>query len=337
MRVVPVTVIIPVHNGADYLSRAFDSVRAQTVMPFEVIFVNDGSTDGSAELIDELRVTSEFSTRVLTHENRGQSASRNAAAEVAKGEYLAFLDQDDLWRPRHLEALVAELDENPESGWAYTDFDEIDLSGNIVTRNFMHVAGVTRELLTVTSILERNCMIIPSASLIRTVALRSVDGFDPELRGYEDDDLFYRLFRAGWRSNIVAESLTAFRVHANSSSTRGIFRESRLKFFAKLVHDLPDDVRLSRYYVSDIVRPRFLHSTLSEYSVALNLHQHAEARVIAATLKLLYPEGHLGFKRRMGISVLRKPRLTRALLRFNKRLPRFLRLPFPALLYLRNP
>ncbi len=90
--------------------------------------VDDGSTDGSLEELEGLP-PAPFPVRVLRQANAGQSAARNAAARQAEGEFLAFLDQDDHWHPRHLEELVAPLVDDPSVGWVYSDFDEMDLDG----------------------------------------------------------------------------------------------------------------------------------------------------------------------------------------------------------------
>jgi len=327
-----VSAIIPVHNGAHHVGRAFASVLDQTRLPSEVIVVDDGSIDDSAAEIAAIAESSPVPVIVVSHANVGQSASRNAAAAVASGQLLAFLDQDDLWRPRHVERLAAPFTTDPDLGWTYSDFDEIDADGLIVTRNFMRAVGADTPRTTVTDIIQRDGMVLPSASIIRASAFRQVDGFDSRLRGYEDDDLFLRVFRAGWTSRFTPESLTVFRVHANSSSTRSIFRDSRMTYFAKVAESLPDDVRLNRYYVSDLLRPRMLNSTLFEYSVALNLGHHDEARSIAATLSTLLESAAPGRRRHAALFVLRRPRLARFLLGIHARVPRRLRPRIPPVL-----
>ena len=103
-----VTAILPVFNGRTFLREAVQSVMNQTLPPVELIVIDDGSTDGSREVVEAI-TDAPFPIRVLQQANRGQSAARNLAASQAQGEYLAFLDQDDRWYPRHLELLVAPL------------------------------------------------------------------------------------------------------------------------------------------------------------------------------------------------------------------------------------
>lgn len=135
-----VSVIILVYNGGSKLRAALDSVREQTLLPQELIAVDDGSTDDSRQVLDEF--TAPFPVRVIEQSNRGQSAARNLAARHATGELLAFLDQDDEWRPRHLEVLAAPFARHPDLGWCYSDFDEIDGEGYVVTQSFLREFGV---------------------------------------------------------------------------------------------------------------------------------------------------------------------------------------------------
>jgi glycosyltransferase involved in cell wall biosynthesis len=337
-----IAVIIPVFNGERHLATAMQCVLSQTVPPHEIIVVDDGSTDGSAELIRSLAATSPIRITVITQPNAGQSASRNAAAAIASSELLAFLDQDDLWRPTHLERL-AEPFSSPDGtseddllGWAYSDFDEIDVAGRTVVRHYMQANGVVGSRQSVVEIIHRDGMIIPSASMLRATAFHDVGGFDPLLRGYEDDDLFLRMFRAGWTSVFVPEAVTSFRVHPDSSSTQSMFRESRVRFFDKVAADLPDDVRLRRYYVSDVLRPRLLTATLVEYSVAISLRRPQEAAGIAESVAELLKGSRLTARQRLGLAILRRPALASFVLRVDRRLPRFLRLPIPSTLTLRR-
>ncbi len=318
-----VSVVIPVFNGAGYVRDAIESVLEQSMLPSEVIVVNDGSTDDSAGAI--LAAVREFAAdvpiRTISHENRGQSASRNAAAAIATGDLLAFLDQDDLWRTDHLKRLVGAFGSRSDVGWAFSDFDEMDDEGRIVTRSFLRSHRVSVARSTIVELLISDLMVLPSASAIRATAFHQVGGFDAELRGYEDDDLFIRMFRADWRATFVSESLTVFRVHAASSSRRRSFRESRVKFYAKLQAELPDDVRLSRYYMTDVLRPRLLSHTFADYSVAISQMDFVEAKSIADSLRQLFPVRKPTLRRRLGLALLSRPRLSRILLRVHRSLP----------------
>ncbi|WP_082122612.1 glycosyltransferase family 2 protein [Methanoculleus sediminis] len=112
--VVPgVSVVIPLYNKGPYIVRALNSVLAQTVRDFEVIVVDDGSTDGGAEMVGGF---GDPRIRLIRQENRGVSAARNRGIDAARGELVAFLDADDEWTPRHLEALLQLRDKCPQAG-----------------------------------------------------------------------------------------------------------------------------------------------------------------------------------------------------------------------------
>src|SRR5215472_1245425 len=105
---VRVSVIIPVYNGARTIARAIDSARDQRFEgQYEVIVVDDGSTDGTARILERYGTQ----VRILTQENHGPAAARNAGASLAHGEYLAFLDADDAFMPYKLAATVPVLDQ----------------------------------------------------------------------------------------------------------------------------------------------------------------------------------------------------------------------------------
>src|SRR5687768_9931393 len=120
-----VSVVIPVYNRAKYVGETIESVLSQTYQDFELIVVDDGSTDGSRKVLESFgnRVT------VLEHpnrENRGQSAAINRGLAAARGEFVGMLDSDDLWLPRKLELQVGFLDKHPEIGLVYGNGRAID-------------------------------------------------------------------------------------------------------------------------------------------------------------------------------------------------------------------
>lgn len=108
-----VSVVIPLYNKAPYIARALASVITQTCQGFEVIVIDDGSTDGGAEIVRRLDDTR---IRVIRQENRGVSAARNRGIESARTDFIAFLDADDEWMPTHLEALLRLRDRSPHAG-----------------------------------------------------------------------------------------------------------------------------------------------------------------------------------------------------------------------------
>ena len=324
-----ISAILPVFNGRRFLLGAVRSVLAQSLPPCELIVVDDGSTDGSLEELDNLP-PAPFPVRVLRQANAGQSAARNAAAREATGEYLAFLDQDDAWYPRHLEELVAPLAADPAVGWAYCDFDEMDLDGHLVTRAFMRAQGVEHPKRTIYDCVSGDLMVLPSASVMRRDAFEQADGFDESLCGYEDDDLFVRFFRLGWDHVFVDRPLLRFRIHAASSSTSSRFLDSRARYAAKLAAILPDDSRMLRYYVSEAIAPRFFLTSLDDYVRACSARDWEGARLALGSVNHFAALRRRSQLLRWKLLWIQRPRLFRLLLAFNDRLPyrtRFIRNP----------
>ena len=129
-----VSVIIPAFNRGYVLREAVDSVLAQLHRDVELIVVDDGSTDGTRELM-----TSSFGADVRVHyryqQNAGASSARNTGLDLATGDYVAFLDSDDAWKPWHLSLLLACLDRHPEAGMIWTDTETVDATGAVISRS----------------------------------------------------------------------------------------------------------------------------------------------------------------------------------------------------------
>ncbi len=314
-----ISVILPVFNGKGYLRQALDSVASQTLPPCELVVVDDGSTDGSLDLLTGWDPP--FPLRVLRQENQGQSAARNRAAEIAAGDYLAFLDQDDIWHPSHLEELAAPCVDDPSLGWVYSDFDEIDLAGHLVTRGFLREHHVPNPKGSIVQCVARDLMVLPSASLLRRVAFEAAAGFDESLSGYEDDDLFVRIFRLGWGHAFLPRPLVRFRIHGASSSATRRFFESRVRYAAKLAAQFPDDARMRRYYMRDVVAPRFFQTSLDDYMRACADGDWDLARFALRVLN------HFGRLRRPSVRLrwkllcAQQPHLFRLLVKLNDLLP----------------
>jgi glycosyltransferase involved in cell wall biosynthesis len=258
-----ITVIIPLFNGEKYIQETLASVAIQSLRPKELIVVNDGSTDSSPDLVR--RVEMPFPVQLLHQENGGQSAARNLGARQASGEYLAFLDQDDLWNPNHLERLHLEMLKDPLLGWVYSDVDEIDRVGKLVTLQFLRTLEAKHPKQSLSQLLGEDMFVLPSSVLVLKKAYDAVGGFDARLSGCEDDDLFLRIFRAGYRNAFIQEALTKFRVRADSASHSKRMSESREIFANKLIDMFPDEPEMERYYIRDCITPRFYRYAKQQY------------------------------------------------------------------------
>lgn len=210
-----VSVVMPVYNGERFLRESLDSVFAQTFQDFEMLCVDDGSTDNSAAVFEQYGAR----IRVLRQKNAGQSAARNVGVTLAKGQYIAFLDQDDLWYPSKLMRQVAAIEADPRVVLVHCDFDRIDEKGRMVQER----AGTIERASALASPMGHligEALIFPSAMLIRREGFASSGGFHAELQGFEDFDLIARLKQQG-EFVMVEERGMAYRLHGQGFTRAG--------------------------------------------------------------------------------------------------------------------
>ena len=186
-----VSVIIPTFNAARYITCAVDSALAQTYSPIEVIVVDDGSTDNTAQVLDPYKSSN---VRYIFQRNSGSvGAVRNRGIREARGEFLAFLDADDLWLPEKLEQQIPVLLSNPKVGLVHSNFDYLDEeTGRMfaITRPRHKLVGRCY-----TRLFFRNT-IFASSVVLRRECLDDVGIFDEEIpSGVEDYDLWLRVAR----------------------------------------------------------------------------------------------------------------------------------------------
>lgn len=179
-----VSVVIPTYNRAWCLREAVDSVAEQGFRDFELIVVDDGSTDETARLLREYG----GSLRVLRQPRRGVSAARNAGIAAARGELIAFLDSDDIWLPGKLARQVEFFGQNPETPICQTE--------ELWVRNGRRVNPGKRHRKRGGMIFEPSlelCLVSPSAVMLRRELLDEVGRFDERLPACEDYDLWLRI------------------------------------------------------------------------------------------------------------------------------------------------
>src|ERR1700676_2385578 len=174
-----VSVIVPVFNAARTVEQAIESVRSQTFDDFEIIAVDDGSSDSSMEKLRR----SGSAVKILQEKNRGPSAARNLGIANSIGEYLAFLDADDWWKPELLARMVAALERDPQCVMAYCDLQLVDSLGEPFQTSLMAVRENRPP--TVQNMLDSLWPIMPSGVVARRRALETVGGYPAELRAFE--------------------------------------------------------------------------------------------------------------------------------------------------------
>ena len=188
-----VSVIIPVFNASGYVVSALKSVFAQTSTDYEVILVNDGSSD--TEILE--KAIEPYSSRLtyLKQENRGPSAARNLGIRKARGEWLAFLDSDDVWLPHYLEEQFRFLRRNPALHMVYCDATLQDPT-SAASKTFMQQCPSTGPV-TFESLLLEQTQPITSGTVIRRRSVTDAGMFDEEIRCSEDHDLWLRVAYRG--------------------------------------------------------------------------------------------------------------------------------------------
>ncbi len=207
-----VSVIIPAYNAASTIAGTLDSVIGQTFQDFEIICVDDGSTDRTRAIVEQYARDCGDRLRLIEQANSGPAAGRNNGARHATGEYLAFLDADDVWTAPMLERTVAVLDAAPLLSLVYcnaalADSEGVALDTSLVGKGFDHPPSL-HELLT------RLWPIMPSAALVRRCAYEKCGGYRDELRGasfrFEDVDFWIKMREQG-PFGYIAEPLVIWR------------------------------------------------------------------------------------------------------------------------------
>jgi glycosyltransferase involved in cell wall biosynthesis len=224
------TVVIPAHNAADTLDQTLDSVRAQTHRALEIIIVDDGSTDATAQ-IARRHVQADARVRLLQQPNAGVAAARNAAIAAGRGEFIAPIDADDLWQPQKIEKQIAAMHVGgPRIGLVYTWFAFVDADGRVTGRSV--------DLLESGDVLRRLCsgnfVGNGSTPLMRASVVRRAGGYDETLhqrvaQGCEDFRLYLEIAQQ-FHFAVVPEYLTGYRQlpSAMSNDVLQMFRSSNL-------------------------------------------------------------------------------------------------------------
>lgn len=182
----PVSVIIPTYNRSDLVQQAIDSVLAQTLPAFEIIVIDDGSTDDTEQAMRHYGAQICY----VRQENRGESAARNRGIGLARGEYVGFLDSDDFWHPTKLERQLEVLQTDPSTGLVYCQALKIDAAGKRLPGPIFS-AEINSTPATFENLCRKN-LFAPSTVVMRRTLLDKVGGFDEAIQYGEDWDLWLR-------------------------------------------------------------------------------------------------------------------------------------------------
>ncbi|MEM7431054.1 MAG: glycosyltransferase [Pseudomonadota bacterium] len=219
-----VTVVMPAYNVSQFIEGAINSVLEQSYADFELLIVNDGSTDDTLAIcqgFDDSRI------RIIDQQNRGLAGARNSGIREARGTYVAFIDSDDLWRTDKLEQHVRHLDTHPDVGVSYSASQFMEEDGTLMDL----FQSPRLDNIDADHVLCRNPVGNGSAPVIRRAALAAIETederygtpepvyFDPDFRQSEDIECWTRIAATtNWRFAGLPEPLTQYRLNAGGLS-----------------------------------------------------------------------------------------------------------------------
>jgi glycosyltransferase involved in cell wall biosynthesis len=222
-----VSVLIPVYNGEKYLGKAIESVLAQTYRPHEIIVVDDGSVDGSAEIARAYK-----EVHYIYQNNQGKAAALNAGIEASRGEFVAFLDADDLWAPEKLSLQIGYLLEHPEVGYVTAHM-----------RNFLEPGAELPSPLTKDFMPTDYAALTTGLVVVRKSLFEKVGRFGTGYVFAEDVDWFVRAKEAGIVMATLPETLLFRRLHGSNQSYHA---QERLSYFLRAVRSSIERKRMSK-------------------------------------------------------------------------------------------
>jgi glycosyltransferase involved in cell wall biosynthesis len=211
-----VSIILPTFNRPEFLAPALASVFAQTFTDWELIIADDGSSVNTRAYLQSVADPPRVKVMWLLHSGK-PGVARNAALREARGEYVAFLDSDDLWLPKKLEAQIASLRRHAGRGWSYTRFAVVDAAGDArVAPDIKHWPAPSGWILE--KILQEETVIALPSVIVARRLLEELGAFDEELVMCEDDELWLRL-AAHTEIDGVDAPLTLVRRHGQHSGS----------------------------------------------------------------------------------------------------------------------
>ena len=235
---ITVSIVIPAYNASQYLAETIESVLSQTFTDFELLIINDGSTDNTAEIVS-FYSDKDNRVKLFSQQNQGVSIARNTGIKIAKGEHIAFLDSDDKWLPNKLAAHIEHFHKTPDLGISFGRVEFITFDGK--STNYFSKSRLFK--IAPEHLYYENLIITPSNAVIRRSIFDSIEGFDSNLSGTEDAELFFRIMYKGWKVEGIDKVLAYYRANqAGISSNLYRMEEDWKKFNQKIQTYAPEFV-----------------------------------------------------------------------------------------------
>ena len=231
-----VSVVLPIFNRRTFLPAAFQAIRDQQLSALELIIVDDGSSDDSRQVVDQLKTALAHPVRYIYQDNQGPYGARNVGVATATGKYIAFYDSDDVWLPHHLSMSVKALEENPDVDWVYAACEIVELEGQrLLEASSFHDATGGRPFMRLEHEDRNGVQVITDPGAVRcqidhglfcglqnSVLRRRVFDrliFEAASRNEAEDQLFaIRVLSAGFRLAYIDRVHVRYQVHAENSS-----------------------------------------------------------------------------------------------------------------------
>ena len=220
-----VSVVVPAWNAAAFIRRTLETVAAQTFRDFELIVVDDGSTDKTKEVVDAFIAEKGLAGRCVRQPNKKIAGARNTGIREAKSELIAFLDHDDRWFPNKLERVMAEFDAHPDADLV-CGHENVVKDGRFirVSRNGPWVPDMYERLLFEGNALSPSAVVVKKAKLLEAGLFRE----DPEFNTVEDYDLWMRLAKI-CRMRFIDEVLGEYLLVERGASNRIVYHNENLE------------------------------------------------------------------------------------------------------------
>lgn len=201
-----VSVIIPTYNRADFLNKCVNSVLEQTLEDYELIISDDASTDRTKQYVES--ISDPRVVYICNKTNRGVAATRNSALKISRGEYIAFLDDDDEWLPEKLSLQLDKIEKSPpDVGGIYTGVSYLDLElGKVTSVSDPHIRGDI-----INDILPEN-FLVTSSLLFRKSCFKKLGVFDERFPFGEDFDMWIRI-ASRYKFDFISEPLVKYAIH----------------------------------------------------------------------------------------------------------------------------
>ncbi|MBD2778355.1 glycosyltransferase family 2 protein [Iningainema tapete] len=279
------TIVIPAYNAAQYLPETLESVLAQTYENFEVLIINDGSTDNTVEIVEQYS-QKDSRVKLISQINQGVAIARNTGIAMAQGEFIAFLDSDDLWYPDKLATHLEHFKSCSELGISFARVEFVTFD-NKPTGQLSHSRLKNLQPL---HFYYENPIITPSNAVISRKVFESVEGFDKSLSGTEDAELFLRVNYSGWKAEGINKVLIRYRTSLGGVSSKLYKMEEDWNRFNEKIQTYAPDLINQHYNQAKAIFLRYLARRTLRLRLSSQIGVELMNRALRAHAQIIFQE-----------------------------------------------